>query len=176
MSDIKSKIKELEKLQKKVDFLKQVIDFPTKLKAADEDDKEVLPEVCKLIEELLNPVIESLETGTVAIINERETSSANSLFSDNDVTILKALINRASNPSKLKKPTIEDLQVPIVPKKPKVSTWAVDNQDLGGKRVKTMILSSEVEGEVISLNEPFAVIKLDDGKIHQATLDKIKVL
>lgn len=177
MSDIRAKIKELEKLQKKVDFLKQVLDFPTKLKGADEDEKSVLPEVVEIVEKVLGPIIESLENGTAETIGTLGVANEGKQFSEEDISILMKIIERARQANPTSRLSDNDVKVEM-PKKEakKVSGWVLENQHLGGKRVKTMLLSNEIEGEVIQLREPFVVIKLDDGKLHQATLDKIKVM
>lgn len=174
MSDIRAKIKQLEQLQKKVDFLKQVIDFPKKLKAGDEDEKVVLPEVCDMVEKLLVPVIESLETGSDEFVGTMGVMHEKTPFTTEEVEFVKKLIDKA----RTRTPIVPEKEVEAKPMKEKKgpSSWVMSNQHLGGKRVRTLVLSQEVEGEVISLREPFVVIKLDSGKIHQSTLDKIDVI
>lgn len=183
MSDIKAQIKELEKLQKKVDFLKQVREFPRKLKAVDSEEKSILPEVCKLISELIDPIIENLELGNSEVIGTLGVVHEQNPFTEEEVEIVKNLIARAKNKPINKTSEEGEGETSNTPvyksqiKNRKASVeWAKENQNLEGKRVKTMVLSSTLEGEVVSLNNPFVVIKLDNGKIHQATLDKLQII
>lgn len=173
MSNIRDKIKQLERLQKKVDFLKQVMEFPTKLKAGDADEKEVLPEVCKLVEELITPVIENLEQGNAEAVGTMGIVHEQLPFNNEEIGALKTLIDKV-----MKRPQepIQEGPKPRPKEKSAAAAWALENQHLAEKRVKTMVLSKEMEGEVVGLKQPFVVIKLDNGKIHQATLDKVQII
>lgn len=176
MSDIKAKIKKLEQLQTKVDYLREVIDITKKLKAATEDEKVVLPEVQELVEKVLIPVIESLEAGSDEFVGTMGVLNEKTPFDEEEIGFIKKLLAKAKNREPLTPSNPKESSQEPRKERKKVSGWVLENQHLGGKTVKTLVLSQEVTGEVIKLNEPYVVIKLESGKIHQATLDKIRVV
>jgi hypothetical protein len=167
MSNIQEKIKKLEDIQKKVDILRDVRDFPRKLKGF---DTELLTEVVDLIEKTLDPIIEQLESGSDEIVLAGINSALDARFSDSDVVVLKQLISKVNN-----KPANTPKDSQILAKREQAQ-WALEHSDLNGRPLKVQYLSSEKDAKVIRFEHPYIVVKFEgEDRLHKTTRDKIRI-
>lgn len=176
MSKIEAQIKLLQNKKAKISFLNTILASTKDYK--NDDFNEIKDDVVKLMSDFIGDTIVRIEDDV-----EVKTSTG---LSDDEVSMLKTLVKKVKTKNSNVQPNIEDrdLQVSRVQPRPieidnnSVSAkldFALANQHFSGRRVKVENNENiNIIGEVVGLDAPHILVKVENGPIIKVPPHKVR--
>ncbi len=171
MSNIDDQIKFLQRQKKKIQFLKFI---KNKAESHSDVDKDIRKEVSEMVGSFIDIKIKEIESGQEVGILSSNT------FSDQDVQILRQLIDKVSKKSStpISKPTpVKPVETPPKQKLSKPLKKKVDQETVLQFRDSYLYLSDkhvtvenpnsgeQFEGKVVGLQYPHVILRTDSGDL-----------
>lgn len=194
MSFLEQQLRELQIKKHKISYFRLVLGLLSATEGS-EEETEAQKQAIEELTQFINARVEAIESGKEAAKSE-SSEAASSQFSEEEVVILKQIVDRALNRQAPQTKAFWDQDAnkgafasddapPQAPKKPESPgqkakrqdkiQFALANRHLDGKRVTVIQNGNQVGGKVVGLDAPNVIVKTDTGHTVPVDLDNLMV-
>lgn len=171
MSAIEDKIKLLQRTLATMARLREILSYVEKLPEV-EGHEGISSETSTLFKEFVDQQITRLEGGGGLKLQEPGSAS---VFSDDEVKILRSLIERVKAQNSQPPTTQHPPKLVQADRQDKIH-FSMQNRHLENKRVEVSTKDGKVKGKVVGLDAPHVIVQTDTGYTVPVELEQVTVV